>query len=516
MKKIFRELAASLVVFLVALPLCLGVALASGVPPALGIASGIVGGIIVGALAGSPLQVSGPAAGLVISVWMIVEQWGVKALGVAVLLAGALQVLAALLKLGRWFRAVSPALIGGMLAGIGVLIAASQMHVMVGAKPPGGGVADVIAMPGALRIALASGPGASALFIGLGTIAALLAWDRFRPKKLSVVPGPLLAVGAATLATAGLGLDVAKVQLPTSLVESLNMPAASSFALLADTAFVGAAMALGLIASAESLLCANATDALHSGRRTDYNRELFAQGVGNLACGVIGALPVTGVIVRSATNIDAGAKTRISAIAHGFLLLAAVALVPWVLAYIPVATLAGTLVFIGVKLAAPSKLVSLYRAGQGEAAVFAVTVLAIVFTGLLTGIMIGFAVSVLKLLYAFSHLELEVTQEGERYDIDAHGAATFVQLPRLAEALERIPAEAEVHVHLGGLAYMDHACAELLHRQQERRQQKGGVLLTEWDEVRRLRAHRPLVGLSGGRRDASAPLTTVEATPTVP
>ena len=487
-----RDLMASVVVFLVALPLCLGVALASGVPPALGIASGIIGGIIVGALAGSPLQVSGPAAGLVVSVWMVVDGWGVAALGVAVLLSGALQIGAAMLKLGRWFRAVSPALIQGMLAGIGVLIAASQLHVMVGATPPGGGLADLWALPGAWSQALSEGAGA-ACALGLTTIAILFLWDRFRPKKLAMVPGPLVAVGVVTIAAAVLHLDVAKVVLPASLLDSLNVPTAASFSLLLDLKFVGAAVALGLIAAAESLLCANATDALHKGPSTDYDKELLALGVGNIAAGAIGALPVTGVIVRSATNIEAGAKTRLSAIAHGFLLLVLVVAAPNFLSVIPVAALAGTLVFVGAKLAAPSKVIALYRQGQGEVVVLLVTVAAIATTGLLTGIAIGLAVSVLKLLWAFSHLDVDLEQSGDRYDVDAHGAATFVMLPKLAAVLESIPLEAEVHVHLGGLAYIDHACAELLERQQSRREDAGGSMVTEWDEVHRLREARPLV-----------------------
>ncbi len=489
MNSLGRDAIAAVVVFLVALPLCLGVALASQVPLSLGIISGIIGGIIVGALAGSPLQVSGPAAGLVVSVLMIVVPYGVEALGLAVLISGGLQVLAAVFKLGRWFRAVSPALIQGMLAGIGVLIAASQLHVMVGATPPGGGLADIWGLPAAVMANI----GEDALWLGLATIGILVAWDKFRPDNLKVVPGPLLAVGLTTAATALLNLDVAKVELPESLFGSLNVPTADSLSLLADAGFVGAAAALGLIAAAESLLCANATDALHNGTRTDYNKELFALGVGNLAAGAVGALPVTGVIVRSATNIEAGAKTRAAAVIHGFLLLGLVSLAPFLLAYIPKAALAGTLVFIGVKLASPAKAVALHKAGGNEVWIFLITVGAIVATNLLLGIGIGLACAAAKLLYTFSHLEVDVEQEGNRYDVDVHGAATFVALPLLAEALEKIPQEAEVHVHLGGLMYVDHACAELLQRQEERREAAGGSITTEWDELHELRGKKPLI-----------------------
>lgn len=498
-KVLLRDFGASVVVFLVALPLCLGVAIASGAPPALGIVSGIIGGIVVGAFAGSPLQVSGPAAGLIVSVWAIVDGWGLEALGWAVLIAGALQLAAAAFKLGRWFRAVSPALIGGMLAGIGALIATSQLHVMVGAQPPSGGIASAIALPQAWGTQLATSSGMWAAVLGLSTVAILLAWEKLRPARLAMVPGPLVAVVIATSAAVVLGLPVATVDLPSSLVGSLNVPSLSDIGLLTDVGFLGASLALGLIAAAEALLCANATDQLHEGAPTKYDKELFALGLGNAVAGLVGALPVTGVIVRSAANIQAGATTRRSAIIHGFLLLGLVALAPALLGYIPVAVLAGVLVYVGGKLLAPEKAFALYRAGQGEVWVFVATVCAIFVTGLLSGILIGLGVSLLKLLYTFSHMEVDVSHDGERWDVDVHGAATFVQLPKLAEALERIPEDAEVHVHIGALAYVDHACAELLHRQEERRERAGGLLATEWDEVKKLQVRRPLLERAADR-----------------
>ena len=507
-KRLSRDLGASVVVFLVALPLCLGIAIASGAPPALGVISGIIGGIVVGVFGGSPLQVSGPAAGLVVLVFAIIAEWGLEVLGIAVLISGALQVAAAALKLGRWFRAVSPALIGGMLAGIGALIMASQLHVMVGATPPSGGIAAGLALPGAWAEALSATSGIWSLGIGVGTILVLVAWERFRPERLSGVPGPLLAVVAATVVVAIFGPGIACVELPSSLMGSLNVPSLESLHMLSNLDFLGAALALGVIGAAETLLCASATDQMHDGPRTNFERELFGVGLANILAGMVGALPITGVIVRSAANIEAGAVTRRSAIFHGALLLLVVALAPWLLRYIPVAALAGVLVYVGAKLLAPQKARKLYAEGRGELAVFLVTVGAIVVWGLLIGIAIGLAISLLKLLYAFSHLEVEVVHRkgDERWDVDVHGAATFVQLPKLAEALEAIPEDAEVHVHLGGLAYVDHACAELLQKHEERRERAGGLLITEWDEVRRLRDHKPLV-----ERTAAAPALKKQA-----
>jgi len=509
-----RDIGAAVVVFLVALPLCLGVALASlpadpttgEVPVGLGILSGVVGGIVVGALAGSPLQVSGPAAGLIASVLVIVNGWGLEALGYAVIISGALQLGAAAFKLGPWFRAVSPALIGGMLAGIGVIIVMKMLHMVVGATAPMGGLNAAIAIPAVWTDALSNASGQWSAGIGLATIALLVGWDRLAPKKVKMVPGPLVAVLTVTVLVAAFGLPVDTVDLPGSLMASLNVPQLDSIDLLIDPGFIGASVALGMIAAAESLLCANATDLLHKGPRTNYNRELLALGVGNVVAGVLGALPVTGVIVRSSANIDAGAQTRAAAIIHGFMLLILVAAAPWLLEYIPVPALAGTLIYVGGKLLAPQKVMQLHREGQGEVWIFVITMGSIFFVGLLWGILIGLAAALLKLLYAFSHVDIDIMQNEDRWDVDIHGAATFVQLPRIAAALETIPEEAEVHVHLGGLAYVDHACAELLRQHERRHEEAGGKLVTEWDEVTRLRESRPLVERSNGdgREDADA------------
>lgn len=500
-----RDIGAAIVVFLVALPLCLGVALASlpvdpttgEVPVGLGIISGVVGGVIVGALAGSPLQVSGPAAGLIASVLVIVNGWGLQALGLAVIISGALQLAAALFKLGPWFRAVSPALIGGMLAGIGVIIVMKMLHMVVGATAPMGGLNAALAIPAVWHEALSNASGQWSAGIGLLTVVLLVGWSRLTPKRLKMIPGPLVAVLSVTILVAVLDLPVATVDLPGSLLGSLNVPTFDSLSLLTDLGFIGASVALGMIAAAESLLCANATDLLHKGPRTNYNRELLALGVGNVVAGALGALPVTGVIVRSSANIDAGAQTRWAAIIHGFMLLILVAAAPWLLEYIPVPALAGTLVYVGGKLLAPQKLMQLRREGGGEAYIFVITVGAIFFVGLLWGILIGLAAALLKLLYAFSHVDIDVVENDGRWDVDIHGAATFVQLPRIASALEQIPEDAEVHVHLGGLAYVDHACAELLRQHERIHEDAGGKLITEWDEVTRLRDTRPLVGKTG-------------------
>lgn len=220
-----HDLMASVVVFLVALPLCMGVAIASGAPPALGLASGIIGGIVVGALAGQPLQVSGPAAGLAVLVWRIIEDFGLAGLGLAALVCGVIQIAAGVAGLGRWFRAVAPAVIQGMLGGIGVLIFASQFHVMLDDKPVSGGLQNLLSIPEAIYKGIFPMDGSvhhKAAAIGLLTIALIVGWNRFRPKALHVLPGPLIGAVGATLTALLFPLPIARVEVPDNLLASLN------------------------------------------------------------------------------------------------------------------------------------------------------------------------------------------------------------------------------------------------------------------------------------------------------
>jgi len=479
---------ASVVVFLVALPLCMGVAIASGLPPTAGLITGIVGGIVVGALSGAPLLVSGPAAGLTVLIWQLVQQFGVGTLGAIVLLAGAMQVGAGMLKLGQWFRAVSPAVIHGMLAGIGVLIMASQFHVMIDNKPVGSGLENLLAIPGSFIEALyTNAEGIEAFDIGVLTIAVLVLWSGFAPKRLKVVPAPLVAVVVATIAAAATHLHIHHVSLPDNIWAEVQLPALADLArAVVDPSLLMAAASIAFIASAETLLAATAVDQMHQGPRTKYDKELVAQGVGNTLCGFLGALPMTGVIVRSSANVQAGAKTRASAILHGVWLLVFVSALPFVLELVPVASLAAVLVYTGFKLAYPKAVIrELLKYGRTEVAIYVVTVGVIVCSNLLEGVLVGLALSILKLLYAFSHLDVGVEEDEARARVDLHltGAATLVRLPKLASALETIPAGREVHVHFGELDYIDHACLDLLANWETQHRSTGGALVMEWDEL---------------------------------
>jgi MFS superfamily sulfate permease-like transporter len=487
------DVLASVVVFLVALPLCMGVAIASGVPPTAGIITGIVGGIVVGAFAGSPLQVSGPAAGLTVLVWQLVQHYGMAMLGVIVLLAGVIQLAAGLLKLGQWFRAVPPAVIHGMLAGIGVLIFASQFHVMLDQKPIGSGLQNLAGIPQALMDTMsANGTSLQALYIGLLSIAIIILWNVYAPKKLKVLPAPLIAVLASVAVAAVLHLKIKFI--PDLLANPADInniwtviqyPSLENLKRAFDPAILVAAISVAFIASAETLLSASAVDQLHQGVRTKYDKELASQGVGNIVCGCLGVLPMTGVIVRSTANVEAGGKTRFSTIMHGFWLLLFAAVLPFTLSYIPVASLAAVLVFTGYKLAYPKAVPGLLKFGKSEVAIYLVTIVMIVASNLLEGVLIGLGLSLLKLLQAFSHLEIKWDEDLVKNRVQLHlkGAATLIRLPKLAATLDEIRHGAEVHIHFEHLDYIDHACLELLSNWEKQHMLTGGSLEIEWEDL---------------------------------
>lgn len=457
-----RDLLASVVVFLVALPLCMGIAIASGMPPAKGMLTGIVGGLVVGLLAGSPLQVSGPAAGLAVLVFELVRSHGMAMLGPILLLAGLIQLVAGRLRLGCWFRVTAPAVVYGMLAGIGILIVLSQVHVMLDLQPQASGLDNLLAFPGALAASLGNGPQAPAL--GLGTMALMWGWERFRPARLRFLPGALLGVSAATLASLALPMDVLRVEVPEQLSQAIDWLRPADLLRLAEPELLLAALAVAFIASAETLLSAAAVDRIHQGPRSDMDRELSAQGVGNLICGLLGALPMTGVIVRSSANVQAGARSRLSAILHGLWLLAFVALLGGLLRQIPIASLAGVLVYTGLKLADPKALTGLLRYGRMPALVYLATALGIVLTDLLTGVLVGFALTLLKLALKAARLKasLHYNGAGDEAELRLVGAATFLRVPQLARLLEQVKPGTTLHVPLQHLRYIDHACMELL------------------------------------------------------
>ncbi|WP_055589445.1 SulP family inorganic anion transporter [Streptacidiphilus griseoplanus] len=474
-----QDFTASLVVFLVALPLCIGIAVASGVPAEVGLITGIVGGLVTGILPGSSLQVSGPAAGLTVLVHQAVTQYGVSALGALVLAAGLLQVLMGALRLGRWFRAISVSVVQGMLAGIGLVLVAGQLYPMTGEHAPANGLAALRGLPlllmESLRSAFGGTPAAvDAELVGCGTLLVLLVWRRL-PARVRLVPAPLAAVALATAVTAAARLDVARLDV-RGLAGVVRPPGLTDLGRLTGAGLLGTVLAFALIASAESLFSAAAVDRLHDGPRTDFDRELMAQGVGNTVCGLLGALPVTAVIVRSATNVAAGARTRASRVLHGCWLLLFAALLPETLGVIPLASLAAVLVYAGAGLIPARSLPQLWRAHRGEAVVLMATAVAIVVTNLLEGVLLGLLLAVVKSAWETSQLQVEVVDEQDGpIRVGLSGSATFLRLPGMLGALEGLPVGRPVTLDLTGLRYLDHACRTALEDWAARR----GVDLVE-------------------------------------
>ncbi|MFD5324897.1 SulP family inorganic anion transporter [Streptomyces sp. NPDC127092] len=467
-----QDFLASVVVFLVAVPLCVGVAVASGVPAELGLVTGIVGGLVTGFMAGSSLQVSGPAAGLTVIVFEAVSAFGVGTLGVIVLAAGLLQLAMGFLGIGRWFRAISVSVVEGMLCGIGLVIIAGQLYAAAGLKAPKTGIDKIVGLPRAFADVLGSAEALASLAIGAGTIAVIVLWKKL-PRRVRSVPGALAAVVLATAASLGLGLPVATVEVE-GLLGVVQPPGSEAFAQLADVAVWGTIIAFALIASAESLFSAAAVDRLHDGPRTEYDKELIAQGTGNTVCGLLGALPMTAVIVRSSANVEAGARTKASRVLHGVWLLLFAAVLPFALALIPLPALAGILVHAGWKLIPFRQLAGLWRGHKGEAVVLVVTAAAIVLVNMFEGVLIGLALAVAKTAWEASHVKLEVTDKGAG-PVQAHlaGNATFLRLPKILDSLESLPQDRPVEVDLSGLHHLDHACRTALEGWAERHSATG-------------------------------------------
>jgi len=482
---------ASVVVFLVALPLCIGITIASGAPTGSGIVTGIVAGLVVGWLSGCPLQVSGPAAGLTVVVYELIRDQGLEAFGVIVIAAGLIQILWSWLQLGQWFRAVSPAVIHGMLAGIGALIFASQFHIMIDDLPKGSGLDNILSLPSAVWKGLIDDDSTPmnhhlAARIGVLTIGTMLCWNLIIPKRFRRMPAVLMGVSVATIMSVALEIPIQRIEVQDNLLAIIHLPTLQALSHFLDTDILAEALGLAFIASVETLLSASAVDQLHTGPRTRYNRELLAQGVGNTLCGFIGSLPMTGVIVRSSANVEAGAKTRASAIFHGAWLLVFVSFLPSVLRFIPTASLGAVLVYTGYKLMNFGVLPELKKHGRSEVVIFFATMGAIVFVNLLTGVIFGLCLALAKLLYTTQNLETFFSRDAATGKLTLHlqGIATFVSLPRLAAVLETAPPFAEISIDSSSLRHIDHACLNLLQNWQLQHEANQGKVLVDWDKMR--------------------------------
>lgn len=479
------DLGASIVVFLVALPLCLGIALASGAPLVSGIVTGIIGGIVVGAASGSQLMVSGPAAGLTAIVLSAIATLGsFSAVLTALVIAGGIQLGLGFLRAGVIGYYFPNAVIRGMLAGIGIIIILKQIPHALGydadfegdiffREPQGGNTFSGL-------VEAVSHIEPAAALLSILSLALLLLWERPFMKRLKIVPGALVTVVLGILINSWLtssasplalgGDHLVALPIVSTLAElrgALNFP---NWSIIGSGAVWTVATTLAVVASLETLLSLEATDRMDPLRReAPANRELVAQGIGNMLCGFAGGLPMTGVIVRSSANVYAGGKTKASAIIHGVLLLIAVLLVPTLLNRIPLAVLAAILLHVGWKLAHPSQLFYFTKRGLHQWLPFVVTIAAILLTDLLRGIIVGLMTALVFIL--LEHLRApSFTVVGEqdgvtRLRLNQH--LTFLSKANLSTRLQQFPPGSRVFIDATDVTRIDHDVAEVLREFRE-------------------------------------------------
>ncbi|MFZ3499360.1 SulP family inorganic anion transporter [Streptomyces sp. 5.8] len=469
------DLSASIAVFLIALPLSLGIALATGAPLQAGLVAAAVGGIVAGRLGGAPLQVSGPAAGLTVVTAELIQHYGWRTTCAITVLAGCCQLGLAALRTARSALMVSPAIVHGMLAGIGVTIALAQLHIVLGGTPQSSAVANVQGLPAQLADLHPVALGISVL-----TLVVLLGWPRLPGrvgKALRKVPAALAAVATATAFAALAGLSLPRVDLPSWRSHALpELPEGPVLGIIA------AVLTITLVGSVESLLSAVATDKLIASERTtgkrparaDLNRELRGQGAANIVSGALGGLPITGVAVRSVANVKSGAVSRRSSMLHGFWVLLAAGLLVPVLDLIPLAALAALVMAVGVQMVSATHLRTVTR--HREFLVYATTIVAVVLGGVLEGVAIGIAMAVALALHRLARTRITVEQlDSGVHRVWARGQLTFLAVPRLSRVLNQIPGNGHAVIELDG-SFMDHAAYETLQDWRNSHLAHGGSL----------------------------------------
>ena len=476
---------ASIVVFFVALPLCLGIALASGAPLFSGLIAGIVGGIVVGALSGSKIGVSGPAAGLAaIVLTSIGTLGGFQNFLVAVVLGGAIQLIFGLLRAGVIGYYFPSSVIKGMLTGIGIIIILKQIPHFIGydADPEGDFAFFQVDGQNTFSEIFNSlnfiQPGSA--LIGLIGLAILLLWEHVLAKKgkiFQVIQGPLVAVVAGIVFFVATGSSntfniapshLVSVPVPDDFSSFLSQFSFPNFAAIVNPEVWVVAFTIALVASLETLLCVEATDKLDPHKNvTPTNRELLAQGTGNIISGLIGGLPITQVIVRSSANIQSGGRTKMSAIIHGLFLLISVILIPNLLNKIPLSVLAAILLVVGFKLAKPGLFKTMYNLGWKQFVPFIVTVLGIIFTDLLVGIGLGLLVGIIVILFKsyqnshFLHKEGEDIDDG-KVKMTLAEEVTFFNKGAILKELDRLPHDSELELDVTNTKYLDNDIIEIL------------------------------------------------------
>ncbi|MEU0147524.1 SulP family inorganic anion transporter [Streptomyces sp. NPDC006288] len=462
------DLSASITVFLIAVPMSLGLAVAMDAPLAAGLVSAAIGGIVAGLLGGTPLQVSGPSAGLTVVTAELIQLYGWRTTCAITIGAGLLQILLGSLKAARAALAVSPAIVHGTLAGIGVAIALAQLHIVLGGAPRSSALDNALSLPSRLAQFEPAAP-----LIGALTIVLLVVWPRMPGRvgaAMGRIPAALAAVAIATAVAAAATPGIARVDLPSwrshALPELPNGPVAA----LATAVFT-----VMLVASLESLLAAVSVDKMSADRaaaapkdgtapsapvkRSDLDRELRAQGVANALSGMAGGLPVSGGAVRSSANVRAGAESRAATVLHGVWVLLAAALLVTALEWIPLAALAALVMVVGIQMVNFAHIRKVHK--HREFLVYGATISGVILAGVLKGVAIGIVVAVAVALHRLARTRITVTEQDGRYLVTARGQLTFLAVPRLSRTLGRLPHGVDAVIELDGF-FMDHAAYETI------------------------------------------------------
>ena len=485
-----KDFLASIIVFLVALPLAIGISIACGLPIYSGIVSGIIGGIVVGAFSGNSLQVSGPAAGLILIIVDIMQTMGVEKLFLIIFIVGLLQITFGLFSFGKWFRAISPAIIQGMLAGIGVSIFLSQFHIMLDSTPKNNFIDNIKDLCSVIYHSVLPLDGSNhhlACMIGVLTIVVMLIWNVIPIKKLKFIPSALVGIIVSSIVENAYHFNINYIQVDSNFLNNITFIKPAQFLGIFDFKVLLNALVITFIASSDTLLTSAAIDKMSTNSKTDYDKEIIAQGIGNSLSGLVGGLPITGVIVRSAANINADAQTRMSAILHGVWLLLFVTVFPQVLNYIPISALAAILVYTGYKLIDVDAAKHIYTLSKGEFLIYLITFVSILFTNLFEGILIGFGFAFLKSAYKVLKVDIdkEFVEAENKIIVKLHGNITFLQLPMLIESMDHLPKNKNIHLCTERLHYIDHACVDYIKYWEKERlnKMKGYTVDIAWDEI---------------------------------
>lgn len=474
-----HDLPAGLSVFLVALPLCLGIALASGVPLYAGILSGVIGGIVVSLISGSPLAVSGPAAGLTTVVaGAIVILGSYETFLLAVIIAGLFQLLLGIFKLGTIANYFPSAVIKGMLAAIGIMLIIKQIPVALGYDRPDFWSSGFLSFFQTKHVAdrvrfFNEHTARGAIIITLVSLIIMVLMQQKFARRLKVIPAPLLVVVAAvlinliltSLADAGSLKQTQLVSIPKNIFSNISFPDFTR--LFSSMEIIKQGVIIGLLATLETLLCVEAIDKLDKHNRiTPPNRELVAQGIGNMFCGILGAIPITAVIVRGAANVDAGARSKLSSFTHGLFLLLTVLFIPFLLNKIPYAALASILLITGYNLTKPKLYRNMWSLGWKQFLPFMFTIVVILLTDLLIGVSIGLLVSVYFIIRNNFKAEYRIQKtkqhETEVYYIKLNTNVTFLNKVKLKNSLDKVPEYSVLTIDGSECNFIDYDILEII------------------------------------------------------